>query len=345
MGRCPWAAAAPRGRGCLLFGFKWKPSTTACLVEVRSKKAPPCLDPELPTLFPTQANLYRFIAVQAADELEEELSRDDPLRASWFASCRLKYAGAWLAAIPSIPCFRVRSQLFRVMLCLRLLVEVPGTASIKRCVCGYAGNQLQTGVHWLSQCGKCAFTTVRHNAVLDDLYKMLKECGVATQRGETANWLARNRSVRPFDMVVTIDYKRHGYDVGIADATRLGKDRSVPYFQAGKAADLLLKEKQRDYQKKITEYGPLIKEVQFSPVINFRGSRGLWCKSAAALWRVAEARPGACEGHWPQPQLPPPRRLPPHMECHAVHGHVHANVVLHDCEVFCFRSPPGDRAR
>ena len=110
------------------------------------------------------------------------------------------------------------------------------------------------------------------------LHKMLKECGVATQRGETANWLARNRSVRPFDMVVTIDYKRHGYDVGIADATRLGKDRSVPYFQAGKAADLLLKEKQRDYQKKITEYGPLIKEVQFSPVI-FEAAGGFGAKA------------------------------------------------------------------
>ena len=173
------------------------------------------------------------------------MTKTDPLLASWFASGRQHGGASWLSATPSLPCFRVSSQVFQTMLCNKLLAPVPGTDRLKRCVCGYAYKPLiDNGVHFFSSCSQCSQVAARHNHVLPIIHRALKEIDRSITEGETANWLPGNRALRPFDKV-TVEPPPEGssmsqlvgYDVGIADPTRLGRlAPGTPHFQSGDAS-------------------------------------------------------------------------------------------------------------
>ena len=92
----------------------------------------------MPQYWPMQSRLSHIIYTQRANEFEEDVTKHDPMLASWFASARGEGASSWLSAIPSLACFRVSSQVSQVMLCNHLLALVPGTAQLQRCVCGYS---------------------------------------------------------------------------------------------------------------------------------------------------------------------------------------------------------------
>ena len=98
---------------------------------------------------------------------------------------------------------------------------------------------LENGVHFFSSCQQCSAVSVRHNNLLPIIMRALREIERAVTEGEAANWLPGNRSLQPFDFVVAeplpdasggnVDdaptvapTSLVGYDVGVADPTRLG---------------------------------------------------------------------------------------------------------------------------
>ena len=187
-----------------------RPSVIAAASEVnedlrRSRRgARLLLNPTAPQFWPRQQHLAQIIATQRANDLEERLTKVDGQLASWFASGRQMGGSGFLAAIPSLPCFRVSSSVFQTMLCMRLLSDIPGTSQIRQCSCGDAHTPfLRNGTHWISSCEDCSQSSVRHNKLIPIITRALREIKRPITEGETANWLRRNRSIRPFDIVTT----------------------------------------------------------------------------------------------------------------------------------------------
>ena len=253
-----------------------------------------------------------------ADSTEEELTRTDSMEASWFASNRLKYASGWLNAIPSLPCFQVSSQVFQVMLCLRVLAPIAIASNVDQCPCGYRFKPLlANGTHWLSSCYKHSYVSYRHNLILPIMRRMFKELGYSTLDGETANWLPRRRSLRPFG-ILSSSFRDDsqdspdaaapdapsvggtewiGYDIGIADPTRVGRlPPGVPYYQRGTAAARIQRKKITRFRSDVRLYGPLTKPAKFVPfILEVTGGFGPiaaaefsgWAKDAAAHLRAS----------------------------------------------------------
>ena len=229
------------------------------------------------------------------------MTKTDPLLASWYASGRQHGGSGCLAAIPSLPCFRVSSQVFQTMLCIKILAPVPGTDRLKRCVCGYAYQPLlQNGVHFFSSCEQCSQVSSRHNRLLPIIQRAMREISREVTEGETANWLPGNRALRPFDKITveppSVDggmSQLIGYDVGVADPTRLGRlSPGTPYFQSGDASRRMQRRKTSRFNGDVSRFGPLSRAVKFVPLIfEVTGSMGpnaksefdKWCKEAAAL--------------------------------------------------------------
>ena len=83
----------------------------------------------------------------------------------------------------------VSSEVFRSMLCIRLLAPIPEAQCMTRCICGFAQQSaLSTGLHMFSQCSLCSQSTWRHNSVSRVLRPMFAEllCEVTwgSQRAE-----------------------------------------------------------------------------------------------------------------------------------------------------------------
>lgn len=254
-----------------------------------------------PATWPLQNALSSIIHQHQANELEERMTKTDPLLASWFASGRQHGGSGCLAAIPSLPCFRVSSQVFQTMLCIKVLAPVPGTDMLQRCICGYSYKPLlENGVHFFSSCNLCSQVSIRHNHLLPIIQRALREIDRSVTEGESANWLSGNRSLRPYDKV-TVEPSNDstglsqliGYDVGVADPTRLGRlSRGTPYYQSGDASRRMQHRKNSNYQANLQRFGPLTKSVKFVPLIfEVTGSMGpnardhfeKWCKEAAEL--------------------------------------------------------------
>ena len=60
---------------------------------------------------------------------------------------------------------------------------------------------IQYGYHWLSQCQRLSYNTVRHNAVCGCFRDMYKKLGWLAQDGETAHWVVGAPDKRPYDVV------------------------------------------------------------------------------------------------------------------------------------------------
>ena len=153
---------------------------------------------------------------------------------------------------------------------------------------------------------------MRHNKLIPIITRALREIKRPITEGETANWLRRNRSIRPFDIVTTgpaleepgraqsaptLPDRLLGYDIGIADPTRLGRlPRGTPYYQAGDASRVMQNRKLSRYRSNLDRFGPLTRPAQYTPLIfEVTGTLGpiardhfaSWCKEAAADVREA----------------------------------------------------------
>ena len=121
------------------------------------------LDPDIPEAWPKQSDLSFAFSRAAADKHEHDLAQTDPQLASWYANQRLPGAGDFLRVTPGQYHFRVSPQLFRIQVATRLMAPIQGLQdSGTRCDCGYAGRDLQTGVHYISRCPVITMRDTRH---------------------------------------------------------------------------------------------------------------------------------------------------------------------------------------
>ena len=254
----------------------------------------PVLDPEVPSKFPTQRVISRALHRIAASDLVKGLIKADPMQASWVLSCGLPGSGAWLHAIPEAGSKRLRisREVARTMLRIRLCAPVIGVGGSDRCICGAWGPAVQYGYHWFSTCAKCSYSTVRHNAVVTTLRQMYKKVGWQVIEGECADWVKRRPDLRPFDLLVRPDSCSQwiGYDVGVADATRM---RLVPsgaqHFKKGQAAALYAHKKQGYFNMIQRRYGLKPgKSVEYRPVV-FEVSGGFGNKVTTMLAEIEAA--------------------------------------------------------
>ena len=187
-------------------------------------------------------------------------------------SCSLPGSGHWLHALPTVHLFRVSSDIFCTMLCIRLDAPVPAAEHVRQCVCGMTGPSLQYGYHWFSQCHKVTYNTVRHNAACGCYRDMYKKAGFSVQEGETAHWVIGAPDLRPYDGVATHPEtgQRIGFDLVVADPSRHGRlPTGSNFFKRGQAAALAVHRKkcaygrlQRTYQlRHVVDYKPIGLEV------------------------------------------------------------------------------------
>ena len=263
------------------------------------------LDPIKPQDIPAQKVIARATHRLVALELADKLERHDPVMASWLHSCSLPGAGAWLHSSPAVHRFRVSSEVFRTMLCIRLGASIPSAVSIKRCVvkCDYSGPSLQNGRHFFSQCNKQSYNGIRHNTVVSALRTMLKRAGFEVIIGETADWLVGAPERRPFDLCFRAEASRpwQGIDVGVADPTRHSYlPTGSKFFKRAQAAERYAGKKQGKYNRLLQQFS-LKKKVEFAAVL-FEVSGG-FSASATSLFdsiTAAASKNGAqlAAGEW-----------------------------------------------
>ena len=250
---------------------------------------PKVMDPARPTLLPVQKDLARAMHRLAATQLADQLERQDPVAASWFHSCSLPGSGSFLHAMPSVQRFRVSSELFRTMLCIRLGAPVSLARGLKFCTakCGYSGTALLNGRHFLSQCNSLCYNTVRHNVVASALRSMLQRAGYRVIVGETADWVIGDPKKRPYDgCYMDADSSVwQGFDVGVADPTR---HHYLPtgsrFFKPAQSAARYADKKKGKYTALLKKHA-LKRKVEFA-VCMFEVSGG-FSKSALTLLKKA----------------------------------------------------------
>ena len=247
------------------------------------------MDPARPTLLPVQKDLARAMHRLAATQLADQLERQDPVAASWFHSCSLPGSGSFLHAMPSVQRFRVSSELFRTMLCIRLGAPISLARGLKFCTakCGYSGTALLNGRHFLSQCNSLCYNTVRHNVVASALRSMLQRAGFRVIVGETADWVIGDPKKRPYDgCYMDADSSVwQGFDVGVADPTR---HHYLPtgsrFFKPAQSAARYADKKKGKYTALLKKHA-LKRKVEFA-VCMFEVSGG-FSKSALTLLKKA----------------------------------------------------------
>jgi len=217
----------------------------------------PVLDPDRPDLFPRQNVLSKVVHRLTAQDLLKKAT--DRRSKSWMLSCSLPASGHWLHAIPTVSYFKASSDVFRTMLCLRLEVPPPVTRSVKRCKCGMTGPSLEYGFHWIGQCRKCSYSTVRHNAAAGVVRDMSRAAGYRVEDGETARWWIGAPKIRSYDIVMkskdSEDSEWIGVDVGVADPTRHGRlPTGEDHFTRGKAAAMMVHRKKCAYGRLLHTY-------------------------------------------------------------------------------------------
>ena len=250
---------------------------------------PKVMDPARPTLLPVQKDLARAMHRLAATQLADQLERQDPVAASWFHSCSLPGSGSFLHAMPSVQRFRVSSELFRTMLCIRLGAPISLARGLKFCTakCGYSGTALLNGRHFLSQCNSLCYNTVRHNVVASALRSMLQRAGFRVIVGETADWVIGDPKKRPYDgCYMDADSSVwQGFDVGVADPTR---HHYLPtgsrFFKPAQSAARYADKKKGKYTALLKKHA-LKRKVEFA-VCMFEVSGG-FSKSALTLLKKA----------------------------------------------------------
>ena len=238
----------------------------------RDKVRMQTIDTDRPELWPEQYKLMAALNRLDADELETEyLDHGLHVEASVFASCRLRYSGAWIRAPSSVQRFRAQSHIFRIMLCMRLGVEMPGSELIQQCACGFShAPSLQSGIHWVSQCPQSKQRCSRHGAVRRQLRVMMKGLTWRVVQGETACWWPGQPHLRPYDILACPKEQSvwQGYDVGVADPTRIGNlPAHITYFSKGHASARMHSRKLSHYQMQVNTYGQPRAPVQFQPLI------------------------------------------------------------------------------
>ena len=224
----------------------------------------PVLDVRRPDLFPAQKVVSRAVHRLAARDLLE--STTDQRARSWLLSCSLPGSGHWLHALPTVHLFRVSSDIYRTMLCIRLDAPVPAAEHVKACECGMTGPSLQYGYHWYSQCHKVTYNTVRHNAACGCYRDMCKKAGFHVQEGETAHWVIGAPDLRPYDGIATHPQtgERLGFDLVVADPTRHGRlPTGSRYFKRGQAAALAV-------HRKKCAYGRLVRTYQLRHAVDYK---------------------------------------------------------------------------
>ena len=163
--------------------------------------------------------------------------------------------------------FRVSSDTYHTMLCIRLDAPVPGAEQVKECKCGMTGPSLQYGYHWYIQCHKVTYNPVRHNAACGCYRDMCKKAGFQVQEGETAHWVIGAPDLQPYDGIATNPEtgQRTGFDLVVADPTRHGRlPTGSRYFKPGQAAALAV------HQGKKCAYGWLVRTYQLQHVVDHK---------------------------------------------------------------------------
>jgi hypothetical protein len=196
------------------------------------------IDHARPDIWPTQSVLSAAkFQIQSA-ELEKEMAESHPKLAGWFASMNRRGAGSFLRVIPSRHEYQVGPDLFRIQISMRILAPIPSLVG-RTCICGHKGPDVDSGIHFVSQCNKVTMNGTRHNAVATCLSKILEKSGWHVRPGENANWFRYNKHMRPFDVVARPDPMQQwiGIDIGVADPTAHSQLPSGhTYFKSGKSS-------------------------------------------------------------------------------------------------------------
>jgi hypothetical protein len=277
----------------------------AQLAEADPKVRGKLLDAERPDIWPSQHSISSVLHRIKANGLEKWLGNTDPSIAGWFASMRLPGAGSFLRAIPSLHMYKVSSECFRVQLTMRIMAKIPALDHPgKRCICGYSGPMLATGVHYLTQCPSISLSTTRHNQVVRSIGKMINSVGWDARTGENAAWFRRRPDLRPFDILYKIEPtdKWKGIDIGIGDPTRFGlAPTGQRYMKSGQAAVNVIQRKNDEYRKNLSRYGPLRVPVDYMP-IGFEATGGAGVKAAELIRSIyaaaEEAKAKVPNGQW-----------------------------------------------
>ena len=126
----------------------------------------------------------------------------------------------------------------------------------------------------------------RHKEVAAVLKSMMSKVGWDVWQGESTGWVRGRPDLRPLDVVYRRDPKEglKGFDLAIADSTRLTMlPKGKQYFGRGGATERMAARKRSDLAHLIKTYGPLKKEVSFTPVVfDATSGRG---KEAEELFR------------------------------------------------------------
>ena len=191
------------------------------------------------------------------------------------------------------------------MLAMRLMVKIPSTDLVARCVCGSTGWQLRYGVHWFSSCRCATLKTARHNAVVKVMAEMSTKIRMQVREGESACWIRGRPDLRPFDLLARpyddLSSPWHGYDITVADPTRLGLVPSGSrYFKSGKASSRLVSKKKYHFRRLVQQHG-LTHPAEFA-ALGFEVTGGLgshasdWLKEVCS--QAQELGAGAPERNW-----------------------------------------------
>jgi hypothetical protein len=305
--KCGWSEAQ-----VLYNVLKSQPALVSAVEELnelfdlnKKRVSVPHLDHDVPHAWPKQSQLTKALHRVRADDLEAQLVRIDAAAASWFASCRLHGSGAWLHSSPKIALFRVSSQLYRVMLSMRLMAKMPSTELVTRCVCGATGPQIKFGVHWFSSCRCCSFKSTRHDKTVEVMAEMCTRINRQVREGESACWIRGRRDLRPFDLLTRpysdLSSPWQGYDVTVADPTRVGLVPSGSrYFKSGKPSSRLVNRKKNHFKRLVQEHG-LTHPAEFA-AIGFEVTGGIGSHASSWLKEVCsvaqELGAGAPESNW-----------------------------------------------
>jgi hypothetical protein len=274
----------------------------AQLSEAQPKVRGKLIDMERPDIWPTQKQISSIVHRITANDLQQDLGRTDPATAGWFTSMRLSGSGSFLRVIPSSYVYKVSSECFRIQLSMRIMAPIPALQHPSmKCVCGYKGPALATGVHYLTQCPAITLSTTRHNSVVRILGRMMKALGWDVRTGENAAWVPKRPDLRPFDLLYKVEPvdKWTGVDVGISDPTRFGlAHKGTTYLQSGQAASNMVQRKKTVLLDYIRKYGPLKVPVIHQP-ISFEATGGAGVAASKLLASIYSAS----QEH----KLPPPK--------------------------------------
>ena len=258
----------------------------------RRGKPIPALDPLTPVSWPRQHMLAQLVHDTNQHVLLHQLADKSKQHASWFSSLQLRHSGSWVRLIPIQHMHRIESSVFRTMIAMRLMMDIPEAAGLERCRCGYGHKEaLATGMHFISQCRYAHRVTV-HNEAVEAMRDAARSAGFMVKNSEEAGWFEKEPDLRPFDLLYKDQAEDawHGVDATVGDPTRVGRlQPDEKFFKPGSASSQVSKKKAQLFQANLDKYGPLKHRTEYS-VVALESGGGLTKSAQRWLQKMAEHR-------------------------------------------------------